>query len=84
MEFEHIQKELESSGLEVLEKENEINQISSEFEIKLNEIDKDGTDETVEIVTTDKEVPEATKSDIRLYAADKGRTIEFQTAPSGR
>lgn len=52
--------------------------------IKLNKIGKDGTDDTVVIVITDKDVPEATKSDICEYAADKGRTIEFQTAPSGR
>ena len=61
--------------------------IQSELEkegINLNEIGTDGTDDTVVIVITDKEVPEATKSNIRLCAADKGRTIEFQTAPSGR
>ncbi len=54
-----------------------------EVGIKLTEIDKDGTDDTVETVTTDKEVPEATKSDICEYADDKDRTIIFKTAPSG-
>lgn len=54
-----------------------------EVGIKLTEIGKDGTDDTVVIVTTDEEVPEATKSDICEFADDKGRTIIFKTAPSG-
>ena len=41
------------------------------------------TDDTVWTVTTDKEVPEATKSDICEFADDKDRTIIFKTAPSG-
>ena len=53
-----------------------------EVGIKLTEIDKDGTDDTVVIVTTDKEVPD-TKSDICEFADDKGMTIIFKTAPSG-
>jgi len=52
--------------------------------ININRIGTDSTDRTVVTVITDKDVPKATKSNTRLYAADKGRTIEFQTAPSGR
>ena len=51
--------------------------------IKLNQICTDGTDDTVVIVITDKEVPEETKSNICEFADDKVRTIIFKTAPSG-
>jgi hypothetical protein len=54
-----------------------------EVGIKITEIGKDGTDDTVVIVNTDEEVPEATKSDICEFADDKGMTIIFKTAPSG-
>lgn len=52
--------------------------------ININRIGTDSTDRTVVTVITDKDVPKTTKSNTRLYAADKGMTIDFQTAPSGR
>ena len=51
--------------------------------ININRIGTDSTDRTVVTVITDKDVPKETKSNTRLYAADKGRTIEFQKAPYG-
>jgi hypothetical protein len=39
-----------------------------------------GTDATTTTVTTDKEVPEETKSRIREYAADKGIAVRFLTS----
>ncbi len=57
--------------------------IQSELDKVAVNINRIGTDSTVITVITDKDVPEAKKSKTRQYAAYKGRTIEFQTAPSG-